>query len=61
VEVALIDRPDCASLGAGECSAGPTAAAIANAIHHAIGVRIRAMPFTADNLLKVVQSEAVAS
>jgi len=61
VEVALIDHPDCASLGAGECSAGPTAAAIANAIDDAIGVRIRAMPFTADNLLKVVQSEPVAS
>ena len=40
VEIVLIDRPDCASLGAGECSAGPTAAAIANAIYDAIGVRI---------------------
>lgn len=57
VEIALIDRPDCASLGAGECSAGPTAAAIANAIHDAIGVRIRAMPFTAENLMKMVQSD----
>jgi nicotinate dehydrogenase subunit B len=57
VEIALIDRPECASLGAGECSAGPTAAAIANAIHNAIGVRIRGMPFTADNLLKVVHSD----
>ena len=57
VEVALIDRPDCASLGAGECSIGPTAAAIANAIHDALGVRIRAMPFTADNLLKIVQAD----
>jgi CO/xanthine dehydrogenase Mo-binding subunit len=61
VEVSLIDRPECASLGAGECSAGPTAAAIANAIHDAIGVRIRMMPFTADNLLKIVQSEPVSS
>jgi nicotinate dehydrogenase subunit B len=58
VETVLIDRPECASLGAGECSAGPTAAAIANAIRDAIGVRIRAMPFTADNLLKVVHAEA---
>jgi CO/xanthine dehydrogenase Mo-binding subunit len=57
VEITLLDRPDCASLGAGECSAGPTAAAIANAIRDAIGVRIRAMPFTADNLLKLVQAE----
>jgi nicotinate dehydrogenase subunit B len=57
VDIALMDRPDCASLGSGECSAGPTAAAIANAIHDAIGVRIRAMPFTADALLKIVQSD----
>jgi nicotinate dehydrogenase subunit B len=57
VEIALIDRPDCPSLGAGECTMGPTAAAIANAIHDAIGVRIRAMPFTADNLMKIVQSD----
>jgi nicotinate dehydrogenase subunit B len=61
VEIALIDRPDCASLGAGECSAGPTAAAIANAIRNAIGVRIHAMPFTADNLLKVVHSEPASA
>jgi nicotinate dehydrogenase subunit B len=57
VEIALIDRPDFPSLGAGECSAGPTAAAIANAIHDALGVRIRAMPFTADNLMKIAQSD----
>lgn len=61
VEVALVERPDCPSLGAGECSAGPTAAAIANAIHNAIGIRIRAMPFTADNLLEVVQAEPASS
>jgi CO/xanthine dehydrogenase Mo-binding subunit len=57
VEVSLIDRPDAPSLGAGECSAGPTAAAIANAIHDALGVRIRAMPFTADSLMKLAQSD----
>ena len=57
VEVAIIDRPDSPSLGAGECSAGPTAAAIANAIHDALGVRVRAMPFTADSLMKLVQSD----
>jgi nicotinate dehydrogenase subunit B len=57
VAISLLERPDCASLGAGECSAGPTAAAIANAIHDAIGVRVRAMPFSADNLMKLVQSE----
>jgi CO/xanthine dehydrogenase Mo-binding subunit len=57
VEVSLIDRPDSPSLGVGECSAGPTAAAIANAIEDALGVRIRSMPFTADELMKLAQSD----
>ena len=47
----LADRPDSPSLGAGECSAGPTAAAIANAIHDALGLRLREMPFTPQRLL----------
>lgn len=57
VEVSLIDRPDMPSLGAGECSAGPTAAAIANAIHDALGVRMRFMPFTADALMDAAQND----
>lgn len=57
VEVALIDRPDSPSLGAGECSAGPTAAAIANAIHDALGIRMRVMPFDADNLMREAQRQ----
>jgi len=57
VEIALIDRPDMPSLGAGECSAGPTAAAIANAIHDALGVRLRFMPFTADALMAAAQDD----
>lgn len=57
VEVSLIDRPDMPSLGAGECSAGPTAAAIANAIHDALGVRMRFMPFTADALMNAAQND----
>ncbi len=57
VEVSLLDRPDLPSLGAGECSAGPTAAAIANAIHDALGVRMRFMPFTADALLAAAHDD----
>ena len=45
VEVALINRPAERSLGAGEGSQGPTAAAIANAFAHATGKRIRDLPF----------------
>ena len=57
VEVTLIDRPDSPSLGAGECSAGPTAAAIANAIHAALGIRMRVMPFDADSLMREAQQQ----
>jgi len=56
VEISLIDRPECPSLGAGECSAGPTAAAIANAIFDAVGLRVRTMPFTADSLMRLAQA-----
>jgi CO/xanthine dehydrogenase Mo-binding subunit len=48
VEVTVLDRPDEPSLGAGEAAQGPTAAAIANAVADAIGVRVRHLPLTAD-------------
>jgi CO/xanthine dehydrogenase Mo-binding subunit len=57
VEVAFMSQPHEASLGAGECSSGPTCAAIANAIFDAIGVRMRAMPFTPENLLKTIEAD----
>ena len=39
------------SLGAGEASLGPTAAAIGNALFDALGVRVRQLPFTADTIV----------
>jgi CO/xanthine dehydrogenase Mo-binding subunit len=48
IEVVLLDRPGEPFLGAGEASSGPTAAAIANAIHRATGLRLRRLPFTPD-------------
>jgi CO/xanthine dehydrogenase Mo-binding subunit len=50
VETRLIPRPDEKPLGAVEASLAPTIAAIANAIHDALGIRPRAMPFTPGNL-----------
>lgn len=50
IEVALIDQPHEPALGAGEASQGPTAAAIANAVANATGVRIRDLPLTAVRL-----------
>jgi nicotinate dehydrogenase subunit B len=46
VDVVLIDRPDQPLLGAGEAATAPVAAALANAIYDAAGVRLRTAPFT---------------
>ena len=46
VEVILIDRPDQPLLGAGEAATAPVAAAVANAVFDATGVRLRTAPFT---------------
>jgi CO/xanthine dehydrogenase Mo-binding subunit len=61
VEVTLMAQPHEPSLGAGECSAGPTCAAIANAIFDAIGVRMRAMPFTPENLLQTLEADEASA
>ncbi len=46
VEVHVIDRPGMPFLGTGESSQGPAGAAIANAVFHATGKRIRDLPYT---------------
>lgn len=46
VDVHIIDRPDQPFLGTGEAAAGPTAAAIANAVAHATRARIRQLPLS---------------
>ena len=48
IETILMDRPHARFLGAGEATAGPTAAAIANAIRRATGLTLRRLPFTPD-------------
>ena len=50
VEVELIDRPGQPYLGAGECSQGPAAAAIANALANATGRRFRSLPITRERI-----------
>ena len=51
VDVALIDRPNEPSIGAGEATQGPTAAAIGNAVFDALGVRVRQLPLTPERIL----------
>ncbi|MGA9037343.1 MAG: molybdopterin cofactor-binding domain-containing protein [Pseudolabrys sp.] len=50
VNVVLINHPELAPTGAGEPSIRPVAAAIANAIFDATGVRIRRVPFSPDRV-----------
>ncbi len=50
IDVVLINHPEIAPSGAGEPSTRPVAAAIANAIFDATGVRIRRVPFSPDRV-----------
>jgi len=50
VDVVLINRPEVDPTGAGEPSIRPVAAAIANAIFDATGVRIRRVPFSPERV-----------
>jgi CO/xanthine dehydrogenase Mo-binding subunit len=47
VDVILIDRPEEPLVGAGEAATAPVAAALANAVFDATGIRLRTVPFTA--------------
>jgi CO/xanthine dehydrogenase Mo-binding subunit len=55
VDVVLINRLEMEPLGAGEGATVPPAAAIANAIFDAVGVRLREAPFTPKRLLAAVK------
>lgn len=50
IHTEIIELPGEAALGAGECAAGPIAAAIGNAIAHALGARARDMPLTFERI-----------
>ena len=56
VRVHVIDRPDQPSRGAGEAAHGPVAAAIANAVHDALGVRVRTLPLSADHIRRAIDA-----
>ena len=50
IDLLLLPRQDQPAMGAGESASVPSAAAIANAIFDATGVRFREPPFTADRI-----------
>ena len=54
VEIELINRPDEPPLGAGEAAQGPTAAAIGNALHDALGLRLRELPLSNERITQAL-------
>jgi len=50
IDVLMVSRPDEPPLGAGESASVPSAAAIANAVYDATGVRFRELPFTPETI-----------
>ncbi|TMI00586.1 MAG: xanthine dehydrogenase family protein molybdopterin-binding subunit, partial [Betaproteobacteria bacterium] len=55
VEVLILSRPGEPALGVGECAAGPTAAAVANALFKAMGVRARDLPLTPERIARAME------
>ena len=56
IETTIIEHAGEPALGVGECATGPLAAAIGNAIAHAMGVRLRDMPLTPERLESTINS-----
>ena len=57
IDVLMLPRPDQPPLGVGESASVPSAAAIANAIYDATGVRFRELPFTPERILRGLYGE----
>ncbi|MBR0791493.1 xanthine dehydrogenase family protein molybdopterin-binding subunit [Bradyrhizobium manausense] len=55
VDVEVIQRPEIEPVGAGEAAHGPVTAAIANAVHDCLGVRIRDLPITRDKIIAAME------
>jgi nicotinate dehydrogenase subunit B len=54
ISTVIVHAPNEPTLGMGECTFGPTAAAIGNAVKYALGVRIRDMPLTRDRIAAAI-------
>lgn len=61
IDVLMLPRQDQPPLGVGESASVPSAAAIANAIFDATGVRFRELPFTPERILKGLRGDAPAA
>lgn len=57
VDVELIVPPGAPPLGIGEISLGPCLAAIGNAVAHALGARLRDLPYTRDRIARALLAQ----
>jgi nicotinate dehydrogenase subunit B len=60
IDVLMVPRQDQPPLGVGESASVPSAAAIANAIYDATGVRFRELPFTPERVRAGLQAAGIA-
>jgi CO/xanthine dehydrogenase Mo-binding subunit len=56
IDTVVVEPEGAPALGAGEGATGPIAAAIANAIHHALGIRVRDLPLTSERIAAAINS-----
>jgi nicotinate dehydrogenase subunit B len=54
IEAELMDGAGNPPLGVGECTVGPTAAAIGNAVAHALGTRLHDLPLTRNRIMSAL-------
>jgi nicotinate dehydrogenase subunit B len=54
IEVVIVNRPNDPCLGAGEATVGPASAALANALAHAAGKRVRDLPLTPERVKELL-------
>lgn len=55
VDVEIIQRPEVEPVGAGEAAHGPVTAAIANAVHDCLGVRVHDLPITGGKIIAAME------
>jgi len=55
LDIHLVDASEHPSLGSGEVATGPCAAAIGNAVAHALGIRARHLPLNPERLMQAIE------
>jgi xanthine dehydrogenase YagR molybdenum-binding subunit len=61
IEIVFLDMPERGVIGIGEPVTIPTAAAIANAVANALGVRVSALPITPQRVLAALGKDKTAT